>query len=423
MTERSQPRAAHRAGIAVAAGLAAWGCSVGTPSSPFGETAPTGEVSVAYSRWAPGPFDTCSPEIHDAYSTVGPDGKLYPTWHPPIDPATGCTFGHEHGADPRASAIYDEIGDLPFGLANEMLDIYNPGMPRHEDHFGHKIEVANDVDMDFRGPAGAVLSARCHFLIKMHQGSHSKDAFTNNMHEISYHARCSDGTGVSMTFLTNIGDAGEFVDACTGDHITAGTPSPPNSPDGGGQRVIPTRACAESRILVEPGDRSNFGGALRESWQTSESLRTADNRTLVSINPYFNVFRPSRFYDPSLPNLTGRPIDLCYTTIGTRRARGGDCEEATGDGLILGVTFDDPRSPFDGGRRDFDVNSLRVKNEGGPTFWYTDPLGQNARPEPFPGSIRQYIAAIDNTRGGADMHGPRIGKDQDHGDFSVHAPN
>lgn len=421
--DRSRIRAAPPLCAAAVAGLAVWGCADSTPSSPFGGTAPTGEVSVAFSRWAPGPFDTCSQEIHNSYSTVGPDGKLYPTWHPPIDPATGCTFGHEHGADPRTSAIYEEIGDIPFGLANEMLDIYNPGMQRHEDHFGHKVEVDNDVPMTFRGPANAVFEARCHFLIKMHQGSHSKDAFTNNMHEISYHARCSDGTGVSMTFMTNIGDAGEFVDTCTGDHVNAGTASPPNSPDGGGQRIIPTRACAESRILVEPGDRSNFSSALRESWQVSESLRTADNRTLVSINPYFNVSRPSRFFDPAQPNLTGRPIDLCYEQMGTRRARGGDCEESTGEGTIPGITFDDPRSPFDGVHRDFDINSLRVRNENGPTTWYTDPLGLNARTGPFPGSIRQYIAAVDNTRGGADMHGPRIGKEKNHGDFSVHAPN
>jgi hypothetical protein len=398
-------------------------CGTGSPTSPFDRPTPTGQLSVAYGKWSPGPFDTCSKEIHDSFSTVGPDGKMYPTWHPPIDPGTGCTFGHEHGADPRTSFIYDEIGDLPLGLANEMLDIYNPGMRRHEDHFGHKYEVENGVEMSFRGPAGAVFQATCNFLIKMHQGSHSKDAFTNNMHEISYHARCSDGTGVSMTFLTNIGDAGEFVDTCTGDHIQAGTASPPNSPDGGGKRIIPTRACAESRILVPSGDRSNFSSGLRETWQVSESLRTVDNKTLASINPYFNLSRPSRFFDPSKADLTGRPIDLCYAVVGGLRARGGDCEEATGDGAIPGITFDDPRSPFDGVGRDFDINSLRVKNEGGPTTWYTDPLGEHAQTTPFPGSIKQYIASIDNTRGGADMHGPRIGKQKHHGGPGVHAPN
>jgi len=400
-----------------------WSCTGAPPTSPFDRPAPTGELSVAYGRWSPGPFDTCTKEVHDSYSTVGPDGKLYPTWHPPTDEATGCSFGHEHGADPRTSLIYDQIGDLPLGLANEMQDIHNPGMPRHEDHFGHKFEVGNSVEMDFRGPAGAVFQATCHFLIKMHQGSHSKDAFTNNMHEISYHARCSDGSGVSMTFLTNVGDAGEFVDTCTGDHIAAGTASPPNSPDGGGKRIIPTRACAESRILVHSGDRSNFGSGLRETWQISESIRTVDRQTLVSINQYFNIARPSRFYDPDRSNLTGRPIDLCYAELGGRRARGGDCGTATGEGVIEGITFDDPRSPFDGVGRDFDINSFRVKNEGGPTVWYTDPLGGNAQPTPFPGSIKQYIASIDNTHGGADMRGPRIGKQKNHGGPGVHAPN
>jgi hypothetical protein len=407
--------------VAIFAALS-WACENGAPFSPSENPVPTGEVSTAYARWTPGPFDTCSQAIHDSYSTVGPDGKLYPTWHPPVDPATGCSFGHEHGTDPRESAIYDEIGDIPFALANEMLDIYNPGMSRHEDHFGHKIEVGNDVPMSFGGPADAVFEARCHFLIKMHQGSHSKDAFTNNMHEIAYHARCNDGSGVSMTFMTVIGDAGAMVESCTGNQINVGTPSPANSPSGGGRRVIPTRNCVESRILVAPGERSNFG-TLRESWQTSESLRTVDRHSLVSINPYFNVSRPSRFLDPSRPDLTGRPIEVCYEMMGNRAARGGECDEATGEGTIQGITFDDPRSPFDGANRNFDVNSFRIRNAEGPSIWYTDPLGENGQTAPFPGSIRQWIAVIDNTRGGADMHGPSIGRDKNHSTAGVHAPN
>ncbi|HEY6209718.1 MAG TPA: hypothetical protein VIW28_11700 [Gemmatimonadales bacterium] len=45
---------------------------------------------------------------------VGPDGKLHPTWHPPIDPATGCSFGPDHGRDPRGSALYAQVGPIPF---------------------------------------------------------------------------------------------------------------------------------------------------------------------------------------------------------------------------------------------------------------------------------------------------------------------
>src|SRR5688572_18041237 len=71
--------------------------------------------AVAFGIWTPAGTDTCSKAIHDSYSTVGPDQLRYPTWHPPVDPVTGCTFGHEHGRDPSGSDLYDLVGDIPFG--------------------------------------------------------------------------------------------------------------------------------------------------------------------------------------------------------------------------------------------------------------------------------------------------------------------
>src|SRR5690606_6377513 len=55
----------------------------------------------AYDVWRPAVEGECSAEIHNSYFVVGPDGTRYPTWHPPEDEATGCSFGHEHGRDPR----------------------------------------------------------------------------------------------------------------------------------------------------------------------------------------------------------------------------------------------------------------------------------------------------------------------------------
>ncbi len=96
-------------------------------------SAPTEAIgfSKAYGIWTPGPYDTCSKAVHDSYSTIGPDGRLYPTWHPATDPATGCTFGHEHGRDPRGSDLYDLVGDIPFALANEAMESWDGSMPRH----------------------------------------------------------------------------------------------------------------------------------------------------------------------------------------------------------------------------------------------------------------------------------------------------
>src|SRR5262245_24780319 len=128
-----------------AAALTACGAGATAGLDPRDGAAP----SVAYLRWTPGPGDSCTIAQHNAWSTVGPDGKLYPTWHPPVDPVSGCSFGHEHGRDPHGSDLYASVGDLPLGYANEQLDIWDPSGKRHEDHVGHKIEWENDVAMHF----------------------------------------------------------------------------------------------------------------------------------------------------------------------------------------------------------------------------------------------------------------------------------
>src|SRR5687767_3832849 len=136
--------------------------------SPSAGVQPLGP-SVALATWIPGPNDTCTRADHDRYTTVGPDSLLYPTWHPPTDPVTGCSFGHEHGRDPRGSALYRDVGEIPFGYANQRLDIYDPGMRRHEDHVGHKVEWENNVQLHFDGGGNAVLDVRCDVLTKLHQ--------------------------------------------------------------------------------------------------------------------------------------------------------------------------------------------------------------------------------------------------------------
>ena len=62
-------------------------------------------------------------------------------------------------------------------------------------------------------------------------------------------------------------------------------------------------------------------------------------------------------------------------------------------------------------------------NAQGPVYWFTDPFGKNGRTDAFPGSIRQFIANIDNTRGGLNVSGPTLGRNRDYGGPRVHAPN
>ncbi|HJU73835.1 MAG TPA: hypothetical protein VJ717_08820 [Gemmatimonadaceae bacterium] len=383
---------------------------------------PTGGMARAYGLWTPSARETCTKAQHDSYSVVGPDGKLYPTWHPPTEPSSGCTYGHEHGRDPRGSDLYGQVGAIPLGYANEQLEIYDPANPRNEDHFGHKFEWENDVEMN----AGSALATRyfdirCDILVKFHQGTHSRDAFTNNLHELVYHIKCNDGTELHTTFMAAVGTPGEFEASCDRRRIRVGPATPANSPNGGGVRIIPDIECVRRHMMAGPGQESDFNEALHESWETSNSIKTENGHTLAHFNPYFQVDAPSRYFDPAAPNVTGRPVDMCYATgPNGERATGGLCLSSTNNGAITGVTWDDPRSRFNGVGRFVDINSNIIDNEKGPAIWYTDPFGREARTTPFPGSIRQYIAPI---AGVLNPEGPGLGHRRNYGGVGVRAPN
>jgi len=171
--------------------------------------------------------------LHDSFWTVGPDNKVYATWHPPVaEHPNGetCYFGHEHGDDPRASPFYtqaqyqqlrdDGLIPVPFGYANEVYAAAQGS--RHEDHFGHKIfrenfETAygNSVSPVSVQGTGSVCTA----LLKLHQGTHSADALTNHLHEVIAHISCTalpgyEASRVHTTALVPIGRPGWFSNNC-----------------------------------------------------------------------------------------------------------------------------------------------------------------------------------------------------------------
>lgn len=166
------------------------------------------QTAIGFGNWSeePGVKDTLSTacqELHDSYWIEGPDNKAYPTWHPAgvIHPETGegCVFGHEHGDDPSKAPdwLFDYSGGWPaFGYAMEQLDGH-----RHEDHFGHKVTVTR-----FRAAIGNTANSGaamydagfdCEFISKIHQGSHSEDAFSNHLHEYFLTVACDDDPGVT----------------------------------------------------------------------------------------------------------------------------------------------------------------------------------------------------------------------------------
>ena len=220
-----------------------------------------GRLASRYGLWVPSGTDTCTPAIHDSYSTVGPDGLRYPTWHPPVDPATGCTFGHEHGRDPSGSALFAEVGADPVRLRQraprgERLRHAPPRGPRRPQ--GRVGEPACRCGSATRGTATFAIS--CDVLTKLHQGTHSPDAFTNNMHEVVYHVRCTDGTAFSATLLTPIGTPGELVASCDRErHVTVGHGDAAEL----ARRWRQARAARRGLRAAERAPRRRFASAFR----------------------------------------------------------------------------------------------------------------------------------------------------------------
>lgn len=407
---------------ALAVLLACGGDGATTPGAPAGPAPidPAAPASRAFGIWRPSGTDTCTQEQHDAYAVIGPDGKKYPTWHPPTGPG-GCSFGHEHGEDPRRSNLYRLVGDMPFGVANEALAISDPANPRDEDHVGHKVEYGNNVEVRFVESEGTGFITRCDVLAKLHMGTHSRDAFTNNVHELVYHLKCGEGSELHITMLAAIGNPGEFVRSCDRTTvIRSGVPAvPANSPRGQGVRLIPDRTCIERHGFTPSTHLIDRFPQLHEAWELRSAITKPDGDFIAWFNPYFDVRNPSRFYDPGAPNNVGRPIDVCTES----RTDGRQVALAWCDAVLQtsNRAYDHPHSPYRGDDHFVDFNRNQIKNAGGPRVWYTDAYGRFAQREPFPGSLKQEIAPINNVLGAGD--GLFVGDNGPNGGFGTRAPN
>ncbi len=447
-------------------------------------TTGSGTASVALSRWTPTKWDTCTQAEHSSYSVIGPDGKRYPTWHPAVHTradGTKCTFGHEHGRNPVGYQYWDEVrrnfafdankdgsisaselatAGIPFGYVNEQIDPYFMSISsgnmfmRHEDHVGHKIEFANgegDIGtgtdaFDSSKTGGLVVAIngtngqkfadsgiRCYHFQKVHQGVSTPDAFTNNLHEIIMHEKCTSTRSdfpASTTLLSGMlafGAPGEFTKFCQADRFTsikvgltdANKYFPGTTGDG--MRNILTRDCVEQTVLVPSGSFSAFP---YEIWSGNLRIRTADGRQIAKNGGGWEVLDAIRYFNPAATNKISYAADWCYETLGDRKARGGTCDYMTKNGTIKGITWDDPRSEYRGVTRGQYVEAHHINNAGGSQYWYTDPFGGNAKTTPFPGSIRQFISPVNATTLGKLATQPRIiQRSHDSGGGTVHAPN
>ena len=142
-------------------------------------------------------------------------------------------------------------------------------------------------------------------------------------------------------------------------------------------------------------------------------------RGLVIADPYQQLGDPSRSFNTG-PVVLVRTLDLCYI-MGHALASTSRCVDAQMAGVI---DWTDPRSPFRGCDRFFDVNSNEQQNASGPTVWFVDFFGRNAAPDSTAGKLRQFISSrtVTTQTRGFRMNGPQISR-ENYCDSQTHAPN
>ena len=383
----------------------------GTEVPPEGAT-----LSGAYGQWRPGPHDTCSQAIHDTYWVYGPDGKVYPTYHPPIDPETGCRFGHEHGRDPAGSDLVDI--PFPFGFVTEQA-IATGSAEGHPAHEGHKIEWYNDGGYYESGSTNTEHDQICDVAYHVHLDSHSSAAFETSAHEVFHHARCENGAELIYRALHRFGNQGQFnlhCDQGAGPVVTLGGVDGDDHGDAG-SREIPARACFDDQVLVAAGERSDWF-PFDERWTLYQSVDSEDfGRFFIQF--FFFVDRSARYWDGEA---LAHTVDLCYLS-GERQVRHDSlCDPMRQANPDRRVAWDDPASPFNGANRQLFMGDLRLDNEGQQTDWYTDVHGGVWSAEPFPGSIRQHVGTTP-IRAAASYRPSPIRSISFDDDIGIHAPN
>lgn len=174
---------------------------------------------------APPALPACTQAQHARYSTRGPDGRVYATWHPQIDYAQGCINDHEHGSAPYIVAPAVPFNEPSTTAAHWPAFGYTAGaMGMSEGHAGFKTVLVR-VDGVW-------------WLITMHQGTgNAALAACTRYHTLDVQAYDA-ATGARLADLHTMADFGQAHINRTGALIGGCAQPPANN----GVRLLPSMA-------------------------------------------------------------------------------------------------------------------------------------------------------------------------------------
>lgn len=320
------------------------GMTMATPSASVSAKPPTpSNWSTSMGQWKPNPkFDTCTQAEHDSFSVVGPDDKLYPTWHPPVfkrADGTNCTFGHEHGADPSTSKANSTLPAFGY-IAAQM------GMV--ESHAGFKVFVFNAGETIESNVANKVADEDVR--VVYHMGTGGVKRYTEEFHSVQYDIVKHDGSG-AFAHVQAMSDTG------TNDKVGS-TCSTPRK----GGRDFSTIGCQDpyeiwSYQLLIHDPKDPFRARMQSRFSLAGSVATFD---------------PILTHDPSNNSKVVFSQDYYYK---------GNSDPASPQGSFQGCH----RETYTGGE---------WNNAGKPTVYYTDANGYVKSSQPEPGLLKQEFSSI-----------------------------
>ncbi len=279
----------------------------------------------------------CPQSVVDSYTVVGPDGNVYPTWHPAVDPTYGCWFAEEHGSDPHLFVGFAAVGMPAFGYTSKQAGLSEPLE-------GFKVFITNN---DLNGHA---------WMMVLHQGTRGpKRAFTQ-YHSLEWYITTLDGK--LLVAIRTMVDFGYASPNCSGpgNETPAQFVAIPGSGSGYNfsgyqpqRRFVPTVECATTRVY--------------ENWQGIVNVAN-----VFKAMPNFDIDNASTVINPNNPNEVRymcefrSPNENCASFYGTQ---------------------------WSGNKRGV-LHPQQQVNNPGPEEFYTDAYGK-AVAAGTPGAIKQFV--------------------------------
>ncbi len=291
---------------------------------------PTDTPPIPAGRAYPAPGQACPSWVHERYSTTGPDGDEYASWHPQWDPVYWCSFGHDHGSNP---ALIPAAPLVPY----EYLSVKNG---REEPNSGFKEFIFKDFSGDYW----------VRFVV--HAGTSGQGRACTQFHTAYTMVYDLDGNEIM-----SVGHMADFGRAVRADTDAALSPTNCSS-------ALPSLVDGRVRQLNVAGDDHHY-----EEWDAFGDTAATENIGFADFQLGLDMRNP----------MTECASATCNTVQRINRYADGDFDNGSERSIEVGR--------WDGG---LDISPTRAFVVGTP--FYTNPMATGQVGAGASNAVRQFVS-------------------------------